>query len=234
MLSMPRCAAQQDGAAGRFVDAAGLHADEAVLHQIEPADAVGACPARSACVSSAAGDSVTPSIATGSPRSKSIAIDRRLVRRVLGPDGALIDDLVGLHRRILQDLPFRRRVQQVGVDAERRLAALVLGDRDLVLLGEFQQPGAAGQVPFAPRRDDLDVRLQRVIATVRTAPGRCPCRSRRAPPRRRRPVRRSRSGAARSAGGRSRCRAGIGPRTARWRGTSGRRSPARRSRAGRR
>jgi hypothetical protein len=30
-------------------------------------------------------------------------------------------------------------VQKVGVDAEGRLAALVLGDRDLVLLGEVQQ-----------------------------------------------------------------------------------------------
>ena len=57
-------------------------------------------------------------------------------------------------------------MQQVGIDAERRLAALVLGDRDLVLLGELEQPGAAGQVPFAPRGDDLDVRLQRVIAEL--------------------------------------------------------------------
>jgi hypothetical protein len=48
-------------------------------------------------------------------------------------------------------------VQQVGVDRERRLAALVLGDRDLVLLGEFDQVGARLEVPLAPRRDDLDV-----------------------------------------------------------------------------
>ena len=31
---------EQDGAAGRLVDAARLHADEAVLDQVEPADAV--------------------------------------------------------------------------------------------------------------------------------------------------------------------------------------------------
>ena len=31
---------KQDRAAGRFVDAAGLHADEAVLDQVEPADAI--------------------------------------------------------------------------------------------------------------------------------------------------------------------------------------------------
>ena len=57
-------------------------------------------------------------------------------------------------------------MQQIGIHAERRLAALVPGDRDLVLLGEFQQFRPAGQVPFAPRRDDLDVRLQRVIAQL--------------------------------------------------------------------
>jgi hypothetical protein len=38
--SMPRWACEQDRAAGRLVDAARLHADEAVLDEIEPADAV--------------------------------------------------------------------------------------------------------------------------------------------------------------------------------------------------
>jgi hypothetical protein len=53
-------------------------------------------------------------------------------------------------------------VQQVGVDRERRLAALVLGDRDLVLLGEGDQLLARAQIPFAPGRDDIDVGLQRI------------------------------------------------------------------------
>ena len=53
-------------------------------------------------------------------------------------------------------------MQQVRVHAERRLAALVLGDRNLVLFGKFQQLGPAGQVPFAPGRDHLDVRVQRI------------------------------------------------------------------------
>ena len=57
-------------------------------------------------------------------------------------------------------------MQQVGVDRERRFAALVLGDRDLVLLGELDQPGARGEVPFAPRRDHLDVGLERVIGEL--------------------------------------------------------------------
>ncbi len=55
-------------------------------------------------------------------------------------------------------------MEEVGIDAERRLAPLVAGDRDLVRLGEFQQPGAAGQLPFPPWRDDLDVGFERVIA----------------------------------------------------------------------
>jgi hypothetical protein len=54
-------------------------------------------------------------------------------------------------------------VQEVRIDRERRFAALVLGDRDLMLLGEFNEPGARCQIPFAPGRDDADRRLERVI-----------------------------------------------------------------------
>ncbi len=57
-------------------------------------------------------------------------------------------------------------MQEVGVDREGRLASLVLGDRDLVLLGEVDQLLAAGKFPFAPRRDDADVGLQRIIAEL--------------------------------------------------------------------
>ena len=89
-----------------------------------------------------------------------------VVGRVLRADGALIDHLVGLLGRVFEHLSLGGGVQQVGVDAERRLAALVLGDRDLVLFGEFEQLGTAGQVPFAPGSDHLHVRLQRVIAEL--------------------------------------------------------------------
>ncbi len=57
-------------------------------------------------------------------------------------------------------------MEQVGVDREGRLAALVLGDRDLVLLGELDELGAARQVPFAPGGDDGHVRLQRVVGEL--------------------------------------------------------------------
>ena len=53
-------------------------------------------------------------------------------------------------------------MQEVGVDRERRLAALVLGHRDLVLLGEVDQVGARLELPLAPRRDDLDVGVERI------------------------------------------------------------------------
>ena len=57
-------------------------------------------------------------------------------------------------------------MQQIGVDRERRLAALVLGDRDLVLLGELDQVAARLEVPFPPGRDHLDVGVERIIGEL--------------------------------------------------------------------
>src|SRR4051812_16370197 len=57
-------------------------------------------------------------------------------------------------------------MQQVRVDRERRFAALVLGDRDLVLLGEIEQRLAALEFPLPPRGNDLDVGLKRIIAEL--------------------------------------------------------------------
>ena len=51
-------------------------------------------------------------------------------------------------------------MEEVGIDREGRLAALVLGHRDLVLLGEVDEVGARLEGPFAPRGDDLDRRVQ--------------------------------------------------------------------------
>ena len=86
----------------------------------------------------------------------------RRVGRVLGIDGALVDVGRRLLGGVLQHLALGRGVQQVRVDRERRLAALVPGDRDLVLLGEVDEPGARGQVPEPPGRDHLDVGVERV------------------------------------------------------------------------
>ena len=57
-------------------------------------------------------------------------------------------------------------MQQIGVDREGRFAALVLGDRDLVLLGEVDQVGARLELPFAPGRDDLDVGVERIVGEL--------------------------------------------------------------------
>ena len=57
-------------------------------------------------------------------------------------------------------------MQEVGVDRERRLAALVLGDRDLVLLGERDELLARAQIPFAPGRDHGHVGLERVVGEL--------------------------------------------------------------------
>ena len=57
-------------------------------------------------------------------------------------------------------------MQEIGVDRKRGLAALVPGDRDLVLFGVFEEPGARAQIPFAPWRDDFDVGIERVIAEL--------------------------------------------------------------------
>ena len=57
-------------------------------------------------------------------------------------------------------------MQKIGVGRERRLAALVLGDRNLVLLGKGDERLARLEIPFAPRRDDFHVGLQRVIGEL--------------------------------------------------------------------
>ena len=55
-------------------------------------------------------------------------------------------------------------MQKIGVGGEGRVAALVLLNGNLILLGEFDQRGARGEIPFAPGRDHRDIRLQGVIA----------------------------------------------------------------------
>ena len=117
-------------------------------------------------VSSAAGDSASPSTRRHRRCRNSISTYVGLVRRLLGRDRAAVDEFLRLMPGILQHLALGGDVQEVGVDRERRLAALVLGDRDLVLLGIFDEPGARGQLPFAPGRDHLDVGLERVIGEL--------------------------------------------------------------------
>ena len=59
-------------------------------------------------------------------------------------------------------------MQKVGVGGIGRLAALVLRNRNLVLLGVVDQAGARIQIPFAPGRDDFDVGLQGIGRQFKT------------------------------------------------------------------
>ncbi len=59
-------------------------------------------------------------------------------------------------------------MQQVGVRGERRVAALVLLNRNLVLFREIDQRRAGRQIPFSPGSDHGDVRLQRIISQFKT------------------------------------------------------------------
>jgi len=77
--------------------------------------------------------------------------------------GALVNELWRRLSGILQRVPLGGGMQQVGVDTERRLVALVLGHRDHVLVGIGHQRFAAFEVPLAPGRDHPDVGLQGVV-----------------------------------------------------------------------
>ena len=58
-------------------------------------------------------------------------------------------------------------MQQVCIDTKRSIAAFVFRHRDLVQFSKFDQLRAAGQVPFTPRRDDLNVWVQRICRQLK-------------------------------------------------------------------
>ena len=81
-------------------------------------------------------------------------------------DGAGEHVLVRLDPGILERLALVGDVQKVGVGRVGRLAALAARDRDLPVLGVLDQLVAAVEVPLAPGRDDLDVRIERVAGQL--------------------------------------------------------------------
>ena len=153
----------QDRAPRRLVDAARLHADEAVLHHVDPSDPVGTA------------ESVQPLDQGGGVQRRAVHRHRvavveidlhpsRAVGRALRRDGAREHRLVRSDPRILQRLALVGDVQEVGVGRVGRLAVLVTGDRDLVPFGVGDERLAGGEVPFAPWCYDADVRLVRIVA----------------------------------------------------------------------
>mmetsp|Transcript_10507 Transcript_10507/g.17053 ORF Transcript_10507/g.17053 Transcript_10507/m.17053 type:complete len:350 (-) Transcript_10507:1206-2255(-) len=152
---------KQHGASRGFVDATGFHTNKATLNQVQTANAVLAA--------------VFVQLGQDGGRAHRLAVDAdrvtffkanfdelRLVWRVLRMHGALINIIRRSNGRIFQHFTFRGRVQQVGVHRERRLATFVFGNGDLVLLCKFQQFGSRGQVPLPPRRNHLDVGVERI------------------------------------------------------------------------
>src|SRR5690606_14827129 len=91
-----------------------------------------------------------------------------IFRRILGIVGARIDVVGYFLPLVLEHVAFARGVQQVGVGRQRTFAALVLGYWNRVLLGPLAQGRAAGQVPFPPWSDDVNVGRQRVSRPIET------------------------------------------------------------------
>ena len=153
----------QDRAAGRLVDAARLHADVAVLDQVDSADAV------------APADVVEPGEQDG--RRRALAVDANGVAGlevdldVLGPVGSLLGRdaeeehvLVRLAPRVLQDAALVADVQQVTVGAVRLLARH--RHRNPLFLGVGDELAARAEVPDAPRGNDADAGLEGVVGEL--------------------------------------------------------------------
>ena len=123
-----------DLAAGGFVHAAALHADEAVFDQVKAADAVLAAQ----LVESGQQRGGAHRLAIERNAVALLEIDRDIFGRVgrfFRVIGARIDVIGRLFPWVLEHFPFRRGVQQVGIGGEGAFAALVLGHGDLVRLG---------------------------------------------------------------------------------------------------
>ena len=138
---------EQDRAAGRFVHAARLHADIAVLDQIEPADAV----------------VVAELVERGEQRRgrEALAVDRdrisllerdlddgRLVGRRFRIDGARIDIARRLQRGVFEHFALGGDVQEIGVGGERRFA-----ETDHILIAKDKR----GEAPFSTDANLLHV-----------------------------------------------------------------------------
>src|SRR3990167_8632486 len=152
-------------AARGFVDPAGLHADEPVLDQIDPSHAV--CPAylveRREEIDWAELLSVD---LDRDPLFKIYVQINRLVRGPLGRYRQLEHIFRRLRPRVFEYPALVARVKEVPVAAVR----LLLSDRDgdSVFLRVFYERASGVQIPFPPRRYDLDRRVEGVKRELKT------------------------------------------------------------------
>src|SRR5690606_11951632 len=158
---------EHDGAAGRFVAAAGLHAHVAVFHDVQATDAIFAANAVQlgqdggrAQLLAVNGDDVT--VAVGQ-----LDVGRG-VRRGFWGLGPAPHVFFVLGPGVFQHAAFIGDVQQVGIHGIRRFLLAVALDRNLVLGSVIHQLLAGQQVPLAPRSDNLDARLERVGTQLET------------------------------------------------------------------
>ena len=160
-------ALEQNGASGRFVATARLHAHVAVFYQVKAADAVLA--AQLVELGQYLGWGHLDTI-----DSHHISADV-LQLHILGCIGCSLGRnrpaphrLLGLGLGILEVSALVADVQQVGVHRVGRTTLLVLHvNGDAMCLCIVKQLLSGEQVPLAPRRNDLDVGLQCVVAKLK-------------------------------------------------------------------
>ena len=157
---------EHDRAAGGFVAAAALHADEAVLDQVEAADAVLASQSVELC-EQLGGSHLT-------------AVDRHRVARfvadgdvfglvggLFGADGPAPHILFRFVHRIFQTSALVGYVQEVRVHGVGGFLAVLL-DGDAVGFGVGEQLFAAVEIPLSPGGDDRDVGIEGEISQLET------------------------------------------------------------------
>ena len=155
----------QNRAARGLITAARLHADEAVLDQVNPSNAVFAAdvvelPNQRGAAEFHAIEADRPSLLKGDRQL------RRLIGRFLGIDAHHPYAVGWRVRGILQFGPFMRDVPQIPVAAiDLRLSLL---QRNVVFLGVVDGVFTGHDVPFTPRGDDRQVRRERLVGQLKT------------------------------------------------------------------
>ena len=80
---------------------------------------------------------------------------------------ALINKFRARLGRVFKHFALAGGVQQIGIDRKGSFAALVFRHRDLILLGVSDELFAALQIPFAPWRDNFNVRITSIITKLK-------------------------------------------------------------------
>mmetsp|Transcript_7376 Transcript_7376/g.20112 ORF Transcript_7376/g.20112 Transcript_7376/m.20112 type:complete len:469 (-) Transcript_7376:44-1450(-) len=157
----------QNGTPGRLVHASALHADESRLDDVNAANAVLSAEPIELC-QHRRGAQIDP---VDGHRVSLLELNLNvlgLVRRVLRRDGSRIDLLLGLDPRVFQGQSLVGDVQQVGIHGVRRLAPLTLRHLQPLALRIGNQARPRVEVPLAPRRNHLDIRLEGIVAQLET------------------------------------------------------------------